>query len=134
MKTSDQIQPQGIEQDLENVRELFEQWREHRKRGARIPDELWQAAVSLFPRYNVNRIARALRLSHADVRDRIETERNGGGNDYRFRELRFSELEGHIDECRLRAEDGTGRKVELELKSIGTGHLMQLLEGLWGER
>ncbi len=134
MKTPAQIHPQGIEQDLENVRELFEQWRKRRKRGARIPDELWQAAISLFPRYNVNRISRALRLSHADVRDRIETKRTGGGNDYRFWQLRFSELQGHIGECRLRAEDRTGRKVELELKSVGTGHLVQLLEGQWGER
>ena len=134
MKKPGQIRPQGTEQDLEDVRGLFARWRERRKRGAQIPDELWQAAVSLFPRYNVNRIARTLHLGHADVRDRIETERNGGGNDCRFWQLRFSEVQGHIGECRLRAEDGTGRKVELELKSVGTGHLLQLLEGLWGGR
>jgi hypothetical protein len=34
----------------------------------------------------------------------------------------------------LRAEDGAGRKVELELKSIEAGQLLQLLTRLWGER
>jgi hypothetical protein len=134
MKSVAHYQPQALGRDLEEVRELFDRWRESRKRGTRIPAELWQAAVSLFPRYTVNRISRVLRLGYEDVRTRVETEREGGAQDYRFWELRLSELQGHIGECRLRAEDGAGRKVELELKSIGAGELVQLLGGLWGER
>jgi hypothetical protein len=134
MKALARYQPKAIERDLEEVRELFERWRENRKRGARIPAELWQSAVALFPRYSVNRISRALRLGYEGVRSRIENERDEGGKDFHFWELRLSELQGHIGECRLRAEDGAGRKVELELKSIAAGQLLQLLGGLWGER
>ena len=134
MKSLARYQPKAIERDLEEVRERFESWRESRKRGARIPADLWQAAVSLFPRYSVNRISRTLRLGYEDVRARVGGEREEEAKDFRFWELRLSELQTQIGECRLRAEDGAGRKVELELKSIEAGQLLQLLGGLWGER
>ena len=134
MKGLAKYQPQAIKRDLEGVRELFEQWRDNRKRGSRIPGELWQAAISLFPRYTVNRISRTLGLDYEGVRSRVENEKDGGTKGFRFWELRLSEQQAHIGECRLRAEDGAGRKVELELKSIEAGQLLQLLGGLWGER
>ena len=134
MKELAKYRTEAIGRDLEEVRELFEHWRENRKRGARIPSELWQAAVSLFPRYSVNRISRAMRLGYEDVRARVENEKDGGTNDLRFWDLSLTELQRNISECRLRAEDGAGRKVELELKSVAAGHLLQLLAGLWSER
>jgi hypothetical protein len=134
MKALARYGAESLELDLDGVRERFESWRANRKRGARIPAELWQAAVSLYPRYSVNRIAQTLRLGYEDVRSRVEDEEDGGAKDMRFWELRFSELRAHIGECRLRAEDGAGRKVELELKSIEAEELLQLLGVLWGER
>lgn len=134
MKALAKYQAKAIERDLEEIRERFERWRDNRKRGARIPAELWQAAVSLFPRYSVNQISRALGLDYEGVRNRVENERDGGAKGFRFWELRLSELQAHIGECRLRAEDGAGRKVELELKSIEAGQLLQLIGELWGER
>jgi len=125
---------ESLELDLDGVCERFESWRANRKRGARIPAELWQAAVSLYPRYSVNRIAKTLRLGYEDLRSRVESGNGSGGKDFRFWELRLSELRAHIGECRLRAEDGAGRKLELELKSIEAEELLQLLGVLWGER
>ena len=133
MKAISRYRPKAIERDLAEVRERFENWRESRKRGARIPAELWQAAVSLFPRYSINRISRTLGLDYEGVRSRVENEKDGGGRDFRFWEIRMSEMQPQIGECRLRAEDGAGRKVELELKSIEAGQLLQLLGGLWSE-
>jgi len=132
MKALDRKDVGTIAQDLEGVRRRFANWRGRRKRGARIPAELWQAAVSLFPHYSVHQISSALRLGAEDVRNRIEHEKDGGISDYHFWDLRLSELQANISECRLRAEDGAGRKVELELKSIEAGQLLQLLAGLWG--
>ena len=68
------------------------------------------------------------------MRNRIEQEKDEGASGYRFWDLRLSELQTNISECRLRAEDGAGRKVELELKSIEAGQLLQLLAGLWGRQ
>ena len=137
MKALAHNQSQATGRDLEEVRDQFKQWRHRRKVGARIPSELWQAAVSLHPRYSVNQISRSLRLDYVDVRKRVDCQttssKQSRANDYRFWELKLAELQGCIGECRLRAEDGTGRKVELELKSIESGQLLQLLGGLWGE-
>ena len=134
MKTLDQKAVGTNGRDLEVVRRRFERWRGGRKRGARIPAELWQAAVSLSPRYTVNQISRALRLGYEDVRSHVEYGNAEGVNGLHFWDLRLSEPQNNISECRLRAEDGAGRKVELELKSIEAGQLLQLLAGLWGER
>lgn len=48
--------------DIEIVRARFEQWRQTRKNKARIPDELWAAAVELARRNGVNQTAAPLRL------------------------------------------------------------------------
>ena len=133
MTSSDQNQPAVRERDLEQVRELFQAWREKRKQGTRIPAELWQAATQLFPRYTVNRISRALHLRYEDVRDRVKNHQDDQTKELRFWEFRLSELQGSIGECRVRAEDGSGRRMELELKSVGAGQLVQLLGSLWGE-
>jgi hypothetical protein len=96
---------------------------------------LWHAAVSLFPNYTLYQISRSLRLDYVDLRKRIDSnaasKKSSGATDNGFWELRLSEAQPNINECRLRAEDGAGRKVEMELKGIGTGQLLQLLMGLW---
>ena len=56
---------------LEDVRSQFANWRRNRNPRSRIPSELWDAAVSLYPQYSINKIARALRLSHAELKKRI---------------------------------------------------------------
>jgi hypothetical protein len=48
--------------DIERVRARFEEWRQTRKGKARIPDELWSAAVELARRDGVNQTANALHL------------------------------------------------------------------------
>jgi hypothetical protein len=48
--------------DIEQVRARFENWRQTRKGKARIPDELWSAAVEVARRDGVNKTAAALHL------------------------------------------------------------------------
>ena len=140
MNTLMQTQGQGARapaaEDLEHVRERFRLWREKRKKGARIPAALWQAAVSLYPRCSLYQISRSLRLDYADLRNRIECGKGSieslEAEDHRFMEVRLSEAYGNISECRLRAEEPGGRKVELELKGIAVGQLLQVLAEVWG--
>ena len=105
MKALDQKESCTIAQDLEGVRRQFELWRSGRKRGARIPAELWQAAVSLFPQCSVHQIASALRLGNEDVRCRVEHEKKEGASDFHFWDFRLSELQTNIplcqDSCRV---------------------------------
>ena len=47
---------------LQEVAEHFEQWRRGKRKGERIPEQLWQEAVSLVHTYGVSQVARTLRL------------------------------------------------------------------------
>lgn len=122
--------------DVQAVREQFRRWRQARKKGTRIPEELWQAAVSLSRRHSYYEISRALGLDYVDVRRRAErtaaSKREGKSARAAFVELQMPGTSS-VEECRLRAEDGRGRKVEVELKGLGVREVVQLLGGLWGE-
>ncbi len=54
-------------------------WRARRKKGERIPGELWEAAARLARRDGVGATSTALRLSYYDLRRRVEGEAAGRG-------------------------------------------------------
>jgi hypothetical protein len=47
---------------VEEVRSRFEEWRQNRQGKARIPDELWSAAMAVARREGIHRTAAALHL------------------------------------------------------------------------
>ena len=53
---------------LDEVRAQFEQWRQTRQGKARIPDDLWEAAVAVAQREGCNRTAAALHLDGGKLR------------------------------------------------------------------
>jgi hypothetical protein len=56
--------------DLEEVGVRFEHWRRTRLKLGPIPQELWQAAVSLAQKYGIGPVASALHLNHSVLRER----------------------------------------------------------------
>jgi hypothetical protein len=56
---------------VEEVRARFEQWRQNRQGRARIPDELWSAAIELARRVGVNQTAAALHLDGGKLKRRL---------------------------------------------------------------
>jgi hypothetical protein len=68
-------QPLTTEQSaaLENVCHLFADWRKAKTGRERIPEQLWQAAADLYHtrKMTINRIVRALRLSHSALKSKI---------------------------------------------------------------
>ena len=57
---------------LEEVAEHVEQWRSHKKKGERIPQQLWNEALGLVGTYGVSRVSRTLRLSYTELDKRRE--------------------------------------------------------------
>jgi len=55
---------------LEEVAAHFEQWRKRKKNGERIPEPLWNEAVSLVDIYGVSQVTRTLRLGGSDLNKR----------------------------------------------------------------
>jgi hypothetical protein len=58
---------------IDEVRARFEQWRQNRQGKARIPDELWSAAVEVARRNGCNRTAAALHLDGGKLRKQMLT-------------------------------------------------------------
>ncbi len=55
---------------LEEVAEHFEQWRRSKKKGGRIPEQLWSEAIGLVGTYGVSQVTRTLRLGGTDLNKR----------------------------------------------------------------
>ena len=61
-------QPQTL--TLEEVAEHFEDWRRQKRRGERIPEQLWSEAIALVEAYGLSQVTRRLRLSGRDLNKR----------------------------------------------------------------
>jgi len=70
----DKISPLTAKPDLREVQKQFERWRRTRPKRATIPDTLWEKAVGLCQTHPVNKIARSLRLNHANLKNRVQQE------------------------------------------------------------
>ena len=120
------------EQDLQAVVAAFQSWRAGRTIGQRIPAELWQAAMSLHPRYSVYRIARALGLDSGDLRDRVGLKPTKGKN---LKGAQFVQLPvamgGGVADCRVKASDGRRVRIAMRLSGCGTEAVMEVLRQLW---
>jgi len=60
--------------DLEELRGRFEQWRQNRKRGSRVPKDLWEAAVGLTKDYSLSQLSRVLGLHYGQLRKRTQSK------------------------------------------------------------
>ena len=67
--------------EIEEVQLQFENWRRERKRGQRIPENLWAIAVELGKQHGVWPTARTLHLDHNRLKRRVgngEDDRSSG--------------------------------------------------------
>jgi len=76
---------------LQAVNDAFDQWRRSRQKRSPIPENLWQAAITLSPSYSTYRIAKALKLDHAKLKARIN-EIASRGKSSEFIELKTASL------------------------------------------
>lgn len=57
---------------IDEIRDRLESWRKNKINHRQpIPKELWQAAVELARCHSINTVSKALRLSYADLKDRL---------------------------------------------------------------
>jgi hypothetical protein len=56
---------------LEEAKGRFEEWRSNRRGKARIPAELWSAAVEVARKEGINRTARELHVAWDDLKRRM---------------------------------------------------------------
>jgi len=117
--------------DIEQVRTHFEYWRQSRRGKARIPDELWSAAVEVARRDGVNQTATALHLDGGKLKRRMMAD--GPVPDktmpQAFVEMVVPQVMG-MSECTIELE---GRKGTLRIhwKGATAADLAGLSRALW---
>lgn len=113
---------------IDAVRSRFEQWRQTRQGKARIPDELWAAAVALARRDGVNRTAAALHLDGGKLKRQMLEARTAPGHTApsAFVEFMASGAPEYIIEIEAR-----NAKLRIHSKGATVADLANLSRALW---
>jgi hypothetical protein len=93
---------------LPEVTEHFQQWRNMKQPGERIPDHLWREAISLVGTYGVTQITRALHLSSTDFNKRRRLIEAGQRQPDAAGETAFVEINPQRTDQTLEPTDAAG--------------------------
>jgi len=125
---------------LEDVQRHFERWRVERRGLEAIPDRLWSEAVALCREHSVRRVARALRLNSASLKERVERSpaqpEPGRGAGAAFVELNLAPGPGPrpsaLSRWSLEVEEVGGTRLRLSCEGSPPPDVPDLLRGLLG--
>ena len=112
---------------LEEAKVRFEEWRKNRRGKARIPAELWSAAVEVARKEGINRTARELHVAWDDLKRRMPA--TGAVPQPAFVELVPPPVQS-VAECTLEVEGRRG-KLRIQLKGASASDLASLSRVLW---
>ena len=116
---------------LEEARVRFEEWRSNRRGKARIPAELWSAAVEVARKEGINRTAKELHVAWDDLKRRVATaaEVRPQPGAPAFMELVAPQIRS-TPECTLELEGRQG-KLRIQLKGASVSDLATLSRALF---
>ena len=116
---------------LEEAKGRFEEWRSNRRGKARIPAELWSAAVEVARKEGINRTARELHVAWDDLKRRMASagEVRRQPDSPAFVELVASQTQS-VPECTLEVEGRQG-KLRIQLKGASVSDLAVLSRALF---
>jgi hypothetical protein len=104
--------------EVRAVQRKFHKWRTTRPRLSRIPDSLWEAAISLHPRHSLSKIAHILHLECAVLRQHLPSSLKTTGKPEK-RAQRFVEMTPSVvplvSEYLVEVEDARARVVRVRL-------------------
>ena len=117
---------------LSDVRGQFERWRQDRKRGTRIPEALWQAAVEAAGECGVSKTAQTLGLDYYRLKERfesmLETSKSEPAVGREFLEI---PLFASAPDCVLEVADAQGARLRVELRGSAAAQCQTLAQALW---
>ena len=117
--------------EIQEAQLQFENWRRERKRGARIPENLWVTAVAVAKEHGVWPTARALHLDHSRLKRRV---RNGEEEDVKSGAFVEVIPQGAMHSaCIVEMEDQRGARMRIELKGAAAD-VTALSRTFWSER
>jgi len=117
------------------VQSRFAAWRKN-KQSKYIPEELWEAAVTLSPEYSIHKISIGLSLSHAELKKRIAStkERTTNSSNLTHSFVAIDIPQPHSAECIIEMKHHTGNKMRMHFKGTVDLDLQSFAESFWSER
>jgi hypothetical protein len=116
---------------IEEAKARFGEWRQDRRGKARIPAELWSAAVAVARKEGLNRTARELHVAWDDLKRRMEAASTASPKPAlpAFVEL-VTPRAPSLPECTIELEGRRG-KLRIQLKNVPASYLATLSRELW---
>ena len=127
---------------LEEAEIQFKKWRRKRRRGAHIPQNLWDLAVVAAQEHGVSKVAGSLVLSYHKLKKLASTTEpiaapgskspsEKAETKARFRQLFFPPLPASAPECVLELADGEGKVLRAVLKAASAEQVASLARTFW---
>jgi len=116
---------------IEEAKARFGEWRQNRRGKARIPAELWLAAVAVARKEGLNRTARELHVAWDDLKRSMEAASAASPKPAlpAFVEL-VTPRAPLLPECTIELEGRRG-KLRIQLKNVPASYLATLSRELW---
>jgi len=115
-------QPLNLPVALRTARRQLDQWRSRHRPRTRLPEELWQKAVTLAQRHGLNKTASALGLNYYSLKKRMETvvgdSSTGQKASCEFVEFLADPMAARSCECMIELDDGSGTTVRIHVKGV----------------
>ena len=109
----------GLDRAFAPAEREFAKWRKKRRRGGRIPEELWQLAVELASQHGVARTSTSLRLGYYALKERLEEREEGDikktGHGDAFVELPMPAV-AESTACSIELRDAAGTQLTLRFE------------------
>ena len=120
-----QITAKSSQPTLEQIGSKLEQWRKIKRHCEPIPKDLWQAAAELAKKHSINTVSKTLRLSYADLKDRVHPSNPKSAKKGPFIELGYTQpFSG--PETTLEMENKKGSRLKISFKGRVDLDLMDL--------
>jgi hypothetical protein len=120
--------------DLEEVRRRFEDWRQTRKRGCKIPEDLWLEAVKLAEVYSLSQICQSLRVEFNHLKKRIESHKalslSCTPSAPRFIEMGVSQRASE-SECAIEVQRSDGTRMRMSMRGALDPQLIEMARAFW---
>jgi hypothetical protein len=122
--------------NLSEVKEQFKIWRRTRKSPQPIPEQLWQAAVSLTATHSISQISKELVLDYSDLKKRVPLKKKSPADKTRapgFIELNL-EPPAAVSECMVEMQDSLGAKMRMHFRGKPDFDLLELTKAFWSKQ
>ena len=125
-----------VDVTLDQVAHEFEVWRTTRQHKGRIPERLWQSAISLIKSYPASQVAEQLHLNYSELKRRLDNRIQSSTREH---DLSFIEL-GYSDgtsmtcsprsRCLFDVETATGTRYRCTVEGVIPENLLRFFHSL----